>query len=159
MGKYFEGCKTTDEAKNTFRKLCMILHPDKGGSNAEFIELMKQFEAFRPTAGKQAEDGQPFNTSKFYDMIQNFEDMEGLNISFVGSWIWIEGDTMKHKDALKSLTLDGYKSASWAKVKKAWFFSPIEYKKKSGITKGLEEIKQYYGCNTFKTKTTFKLAC
>ncbi len=158
MNNYFTGCTTQDEAKTKFRKLCMTMHPDKGGTHAEFIELMKQFEAFKPTAGKQAEDGQPFDASKFYDLIQNFEGMEGLNISFVGSFIWIEGDTMTHKDAIKALKLDGFKSANWAKVKKAWFFSPLEYKKKSGTTSSLETIKTRYGCETYKTKSSFKIA-
>lgn len=157
MNNYFTACKTQDEAKNTFRKLCMIMHPDKGGKHSDFIELMQQFEAFRPTAGKQ-EDGQPFNASKFYDMIQNFESLEGLNISFVGSWIWLEGETMQHREAIKKITLEGYKAASWAKIKKAWFFSPLDYVKKGKPSKGLEEIKNLFGCKTFKTKTTLKLA-
>jgi hypothetical protein len=45
----------------------------------------------------------------------------------------------------------------WAKLKKAWFYSPLEYKKKSGKVVELSEIKSRYGCTSFKTKQTFKI--
>lgn len=155
--KYFSTFTTLDEAKNAFRKLCLLLHPDKGGDQAEFIKMYNEFKNFKPSAGTKEND-EPFNASKFYDMIQNFENMEGLNISFVGSWVWIEGETMQHREAIKKILLDGYKSASWAKVKRAWFFSPVDHVSKGRPTKGLEEIKNVYGCQTFKTKTILKIA-
>ena len=154
---YFINCQTLDQAKNEFRKLCLILHPDKGGNASEFIEMYKQFKAFKPTV-KNDKENEPFDASQFYDLIQNFGNFEGLNISFVGSFIWIEGNTMLYKDKLKSLQLQGYKSAMWAKVKKAWYYAPLEYKRKSGKTYELSEIKQKYGCNTFATKTRLKIA-
>jgi DnaJ-class molecular chaperone len=44
--KYFFDCKTIEEAKARYRKLAMELHPDHGGSNAEMIELSRQYDAF-----------------------------------------------------------------------------------------------------------------
>lgn len=151
---YFTNCKTIDDAKNLFRKLCLTLHPDKGGNASEFIKMYNEFKAFKP---KETKEGETFDAEKFYNLIQNFDNLDGLIINFVGSFIWIEGDTMKHKDALKSIRLEGYKPIFWAKVKKAWFYSPIDYKKKSGKVVTLESIKSKYGCKSFAAKQVVKL--
>ena len=46
MKNYFENCTTHDEAKKLYRRLAMELHPDKGGSDAEFQELNRQYRDF-----------------------------------------------------------------------------------------------------------------
>jgi hypothetical protein len=152
---YFTNCNTIDEAKNQFRKLCLILHPDKGGKASEFIAMRAEFKAFKPSQKKENEP--EFNADAFYNLVQKFEGFEGLIINFVGSFIWLEGNTMQHKDALKQIKLDGFKPLFWAKLKKAWFYSPLEYKKKSGKVVELSEIKSRYGCTTFNAKKTFKI--
>lgn len=152
---YFTKCNTIDEAKNEFRKLCLILHPDKGGNASDFITMYNEFKAFKPSERKENEP--EFNANEFYNLVQKFENFEGLIINFVGSFIWLEGNTMKHKDSLKSIKLEGFKPLYWAKLKKAWFYSPLEYKKKSGKVVELNEIKSRYGCTTFNAKQTFKI--
>ena len=157
MKNYFKDCKTIDEAKNLFRRLCLELHPDKGGNDADFILMYSQFKNFRPTAGPDHTKDN-FNAEKFYNMVKLFEGLEGVNISFVGSFIWLEGNTMLNKDKIKSIKIEGYKPANWAKVKKCWFFSPEDYKQKSRSTKDLEQLKSEYGCRTFKANEFYKLA-
>ena len=152
---YFTNCTTIDQAKNLFRKLCLTLHPDKGGIASEFISMYNEFKTFKPTETKEGEE--TFDAEKFYNLIQNFDNLDGLIINFVGSFIWIEGDTMKHKDTLKQIRLEGYKPIFWAKVKKAWFYSPLDYKKKSGKIVTLDNIKTKYGCKSFATKQTYKI--
>lgn len=102
-------CNTIDQAKNKFRKLCLILHPDKGG-------FIKMYNEFKPSEYKAQ-----FNAASFYDLVQKFENFEGLIINFVGSFIWLEGETRMHKDSLKAIKLDGFKPLFYAKLKKAWF--------------------------------------
>ncbi|MDR6548477.1 hypothetical protein J2810_004567 [Chryseobacterium rhizosphaerae] len=156
MQNYFSDCKTIDEAKNLFRKLCMTMHPDKGGNASEFIKMYDQFKKFRPTDSK--ENPEDFNAEKFYNIIQHFSSFEGLNISFVGSFIWIEGNTYQHKDELKKIILTDFNPIRYAKKKQAWYFSPTDYQKKSGKTTDLDEIKSKYGCNTFSTPQILKIA-
>lgn len=153
--KYFNDCKTIDEAKNLFRKLCLELHPDKGGKDKDFIQMYQEFKSFKPSINTKNDND--FNVDEFYNLIQKFEGFDGIIINFVGSFIWIEGETSKHKDSLKAIKLEGYKNIFWAKVKKAWFYSPIEYKKKSGAKVSLEDIKSRYGCKSFETKTFKRL--
>ena len=152
---YFTNCNTIDEAKNQFRKLCLILHPDKGGKASEFIAMRAEFKAFKPRERKENEP--EFNADAFYNLVQKFENFEGLIINFVGSFIWLEGETKKHKDSLKTIKLEGFKPLFYAKLKKAWFYSPLEYKKKGGKVIDLNTIKNKYGCTTFQAKQTFKI--
>lgn len=44
--KYFNNCKTKEEAKAEYRKLAKQLHPDAGGSQEGMIELQRQYDAF-----------------------------------------------------------------------------------------------------------------
>ncbi len=45
---FFSNCKTKEEAKATFKRLCKCFHPDKGGEEALMIELKRQFDAWEP---------------------------------------------------------------------------------------------------------------
>ena|SRR3972149_2420541 len=40
----FHNCKTEEDAKKLFRKLCLLIHPDKGGSNELMILLNEGYE-------------------------------------------------------------------------------------------------------------------
>lgn len=46
---FFNDCKTQEEAKSTFKRLCKHFHPDKGGEESLMIELTKQYEAWTPS--------------------------------------------------------------------------------------------------------------
>lgn len=46
MTDYFANCQTHEEAKQRYRRLAFKHHPDQGGSEAQFIELNKQYKAF-----------------------------------------------------------------------------------------------------------------
>lgn len=48
MEKYFYDCKTQEEAKKKYKTLAKSLHPDKGGSHEQMIELDKQYKDFKP---------------------------------------------------------------------------------------------------------------
>lgn len=46
--KYFANCKTLDELKKEFRRLCMIHHPDRGGDTATMAAINAEYEARFP---------------------------------------------------------------------------------------------------------------
>jgi hypothetical protein len=164
--KYFTDCNTIDQAKNAFRNLCKSLHPDTSGrdSQAEFIAMYSEFKKFKPSnqTEQQKENYTNFDPAEFYDMIKNFDQLEEINISFVGSFIWLEdetkGATYEQKDIIKSIKLIGYNNARFASVKKSWYYSPEDYQQKSKDKKTLEQIKSTYGCKTFKNSKSYKIA-
>lgn len=154
---YFKDCITLDEAKKRYRTLLMISHPDKGGSHADTIELINQFKAFKPT--KQAKTDENFNFEKFHDLVMKFEHLDNLTVSFVGTWIWIEGNTYPQKDKIKAIEVGKYDDKTYdspyfAKKKKAWYIAPkTEGKKRRSSGKTLEQIKAVYGSESYKTKS------
>ena len=152
---YFQNCTTRDQAKNLFRELVKKLHPDTSGydSQKDFVLMYAQFEAFRPTAGR--DEKEPFNASKFYNLVKKFDDLNNIKISFIGSFIWLEdivpGAMYQQKDKIKAIKIEGYNSARWAKVKKSWYYSPQDYQQKARTkTQTLEGLKNKFGCNSFK---------
>lgn len=158
---YFINCTTLDDAKNLFRNLCKKLHPDTSGfsSQSEFITMFNEFKAFKPSTTDKNDLN--FNASKFYNMVKQFEHLQDINVSFVGSFVWLEdvikGATYLQRNNIKSIKLDGYNSPKFAPKKVAWYFSPLNYKQFSKGKKTLSEIKNTFGCNTFAMKGAYKL--
>lgn len=162
--KYFNDCLTLDQAKNKFRKLSKELHPDTSGysSQSDFVQMYAEFKEvtkiLKFKTGKDTDKN--FNVDKFADLLRNFDGLKDINISFVGSFIWLEdvvtGAMYQQKDVIKAIKIDGYSFAKWARKKKNWFFSPSEYKQKFGGKKTLEQIKSTYGNNTFTSGGGYK---
>jgi hypothetical protein len=159
---YFKNCTTLDEAKTLFRELSKQLHPDTSGSDTAhlFISMFKEFKAFKPTQTNDKDE--PFNADAFYNQIKHFDGLNDIKINFVGSFIWLEdienGATYFQREAIKNIKIDGYNGARFASQKKSWYFSPVDYVKKSHKATDLETIKSRYGCKTFATRQTFKIA-
>ena len=164
--KYFNDCKTLDEAKNLFKKLCIKLHPDTSGYNSQ-SDFVKMHAEFKSVANKLKfktgfEQDKEFNADHFYNNIKKFDGLEDIKISFVGSFIWLEdlkrGAMYEQKDKIKKISLDGYNSARWAKRKLSWYFSPEDYQQKAKSKKSLEELKSQYRTKEFRTRQTARLS-
>ena len=149
---YFKDCKTLDQAKKLFRSLSLKLHPDKGGKAKEFIEMRRQFKAFKPSVKSKHDKNFDFN--KFEDIVYKFEGLTNIEVEFVGTFIWLKdavnGATYEQKDKIKAIVIDGYNKARFASKKKRWYFSPQGYKKTSRKRLSMEQVKGLYGCETYK---------
>lgn len=162
---YLNNINTLDVAKSEFRKLSILLHPDTSGysSESDFIQMYNEFKALAETLKFNTgfESDKNFNADKFYNNIKKFEALENIKISFVGSFIWLEdikpGAMYEQKEMIKDVKINGYNSARWARKKKNWYFSPEDYKQKSKSKKSLSELKNSYGCKSFKTKMNLQL--
>nr|WP_317632327.1 J domain-containing protein [uncultured Flavobacterium sp.] len=161
--KYFKNIKSLDELKNLFRQLCKELHPDKGGNTKEFIIMFNEYDSLKDSFNNNNENqGKNINSEKFYNILQQLDKLENINISFVGSFIWltdiIEGSMYKQKDIIKSFIFDGYNLARWASAKKSWYFSPSDYSApKNKKRQSLDEIKTKYQTKEYKTKGVTKI--
>lgn len=150
--KYFKNVKNLESLKNQFRRLVMELHPDKGGNQTDFIQMYKEFESLKI----RLENGQMNSNKEFkqtaediYNLIRNFDTLVNVRIEFVGNWVWLtdeeQGATYKQREEIKNIRLKGYNSARFASKKKAWYFSPEGYRKKSKKSFSLDEIKNNFG--------------
>lgn len=44
---FFSSCKNDDDAKSVYRKLSLVLHPDKSGNKDLMVELNRQYNSFK----------------------------------------------------------------------------------------------------------------
>jgi hypothetical protein len=96
---YFAGCYTIHDAKKKFRELSHIHHPDKGGDSKVMAELIRQYDAFIPSAPPHSnpyrakgnayssssnaymhESNNPFSNQSFFDRAkrEGFQSASGV---------------------------------------------------------------------------------
>lgn len=125
MTKFFESCKNLDELKKAYKAAAMKHHPDMGGNTATMQAINSEYEARfevlkRGQNERAAEDttGTAHATTEapedFIAIINALLHMDGLTVELCGRWLWIGGDTQKHKDALKAC------GCRWSSNKKLW---------------------------------------
>lgn len=159
---YFD-VKTIEEAKNKFRDLCKMLHPDTSGydSQNDFVKMFNEFKAFKPTVTTKAEDETVFDADEFYNLLKHFDVLNNVKINFVGTFIWLEDlepkATYNQREQIKSIVLEGFNTVRFAPVRKLWYFSPEEYKQRKKSKKSFEQIKERWGTTSFQMNTTLTL--
>ena len=150
--RYFQNCRNLDELKKEYRRLSMIHHPDRGGDpeimkaiNAEHDEvfeiLKKQHNETHDEHHQTTETPEEFR--KIIDLLLK---LDGLEVELCGSWLWIGGETRKHKEALKAA------GCRWSKNKLLWYWRHPEdgCYKRTGKSKTMNQIRFKYGSQTFQ---------
>lgn len=159
---YFD-VKTIEEAKNKFRDLCKMLHPDSSGYNShnDFVKMFDEFKAFKPSVTTQNEEETQFDADEFYTLLKHFDVLKNVKINFVGTFIWLEDlepkATYHQRELIKSIVLEGFNTVRFAPVRKLWYFSPEEYKQRKKSKKSFEEIKDHWGTTSFKMNNILTL--
>ena len=166
MLKWFKDCKSIEEVKRLYKKLCKQYHPDLNASDTTEImkainaEYEKAFERFK-NIHESAEDSTKTYTSRtettetaaeFMNIINKLIFCNGLELSICGKWLWAEGNTYSYRETLKSL---GFRYAS---KKKCWYWRKDEDASRNRKSLTLEEIKERYGCETFMSVSAPRLA-
>ena len=141
MLKYFNNCQTLQQAKELYRTLAIKNHPDKGGDNAVMQEINAEF-AFcckNELFGEKNNLNSYNNVEEFQDVINKIAHLDNIIIEVCGLWLWVSGDTRKHKETLKAA------GCRWASKKMLWYWRPEQQNFKR--TKSLEmfQIRSKYG--------------
>ena len=155
MTKYFANCRTLDELKKVYKHLAQKHHPDVGGDTRTMQEINAEYEArFEVLKRSQNEQAAEDTTGKarattesagdFIAIIDHLLKLDGLEIELCGRWLWIGGDTKKHKEALKAC------GCRWSSSKKLWnwHFAEDGDKWHRG-SKSMSQIRSKYGSTTF----------
>lgn len=143
---FFSGCRTIEELKKQYKKLSLKHHPDKGGSNevmarinAAYDELFKKLKDIHNATADENHQCRE-TPEEFREIVNILSGMDGLEIELCGSWLWIGGNTMVHKDRLKAA------GCKWASQKKMWYWHPAEQKGwRSKSRTSMTEIRAKYG--------------
>lgn len=138
---------TKEDLKSAKRKLALKYHPDRNelGSelmkavNAAFELLMTHFEKINQYSSHANEAAYNYG-EELEKTLSALNGLEGVIFEVIGNWVWIDGETKKHKEALKAL------GCKWAAKKKKWFYRPEEHKSMwNRAERSLDEIREMYG--------------
>lgn len=137
---YFHNCITIEGLKQEYHRLAMLHHPDKGGDTATMQAINEEFEKLFPTLASVDETRTDTELSQDYrDIIDEISHFDGIDIEVCGTWIWINGNTFPHKDALKGI---GF---FWASKKKRWYWRPANQKRSRRKAQTMDWIRTKYG--------------
>lgn len=148
---YFTNCKTSEEIKKEYRRLCFLHHPDLGGDEEIMKEINRQYAAASDNRTRQE---RPNWTEYQYreanevaeiirKAIEQIITLEGINIEVCGLWVWVSGNTYPIKDVLKKA---GFKFAS---KKRMWYFAGVPAKNYNRQY-SMPEIREMHGTKTVK---------
>ena len=144
--KFFEKITDMKELKKAYKQWAFKLHPDMGGSEAEFKAMSAEYEVcFKDIkAGIKRETGSKnINLDDvddgYRDVINALLNIE-VNVELCGEWLWISGNTKEHRTELKDI------GCKWASKKHMWYWRPACMRssgRKGG--KDMDEIRAKYG--------------
>ena len=147
---------TLDGLKAAYRAASMKYHPDHGGD----IEMMKlvnlAYEFLKDNKwsaydGRAAANGPNLTESikAVWDKVKHYPATEG---ELIGTWIWLHGETWRYKKELKE---HGFR---WSNNKRAWYWHPEGYRKRSRRTFDINEIRSMFGSSDLDSETASALA-
>lgn len=146
--KYFINCKTLQEAKELYRTLAKENHPDKGGDTSIMQEINAEFEhcCKNEMFGEKSNFNSYYNIDEFQEVINKIAHLDNIIIEVCGLWLWISGDTRKHKETLKAA------GCRWASKKFRWYWRPEQENFKRTKNLDMFEIRLKYGSSIIETQ-------
>ena len=129
-----ESIKTLEELKKAYHRLCLKLHPDVGGSdaemkilNAEYEELFDRVKNIHVNKNGETYEKETQETpQEFQTLIDKLLKLDGIEIEIIGCFVWVSGNTKPHKEQLKALGFH------WHSKKQCWYKSPAGYRRWGG---------------------------
>ena len=153
--KYFTNCATLDDLKRAYRAAAMQNHPDRGGNvetmqaiNAEYEKRFEELKHHQNAAAAADTTGKTRATTEtagdFIRIVSELLKLDGLTVELCGRWLWISGDTLKHKEQLKAI------GCRWSSTKKMWSWHFAE----EGDTwsrgrRSMDQIRRKYGSTVY----------
>lgn len=133
------GAITPDQSKAAYYRACKKYHPDVNPAGADMMAVVNAaYDALRDFDG-DVQEQQTGYADLLNDALNAVLNLPGLFVEICGAWVWVTGETRRHKEALKA---SGYK---WASKKEAWYFRPEQYRSRARGGSSLEEIRDKYG--------------
>lgn len=96
---FFADCRTKEDVRKLFFKLCLQLHPDKGGDHSVFVRMKNEYEKAIKFYPNEAEAKNTTNESELSlsEMIERLCRIRGIDLELCGCWLWVTGDTYSAK--------------------------------------------------------------
>jgi len=90
---FFEIAMTREELRTEYRRLCVKMHPDKGGNHEEFCKMTAEYEKVLKNINCPEWDRNPEND---WEAFKSFEAVTvtlkgySFKMDLVGNWLWLE---------------------------------------------------------------------
>ena len=164
MTNIFAHVNTLNELKHEYRQQALHHHPDCGGSdeamkkiNADYTARFEELKKAHNAAAAQDHSGKTKPTTEapeeFITIISQLLKLDGITVELCGCWLWISGETKKHREALKSA------GCQWAPKKGLWSWHHEEdtrhYYRGS---QPMNKIRMKYGSTTFGASGSLALS-
>ena len=170
MTRYFKNVESLEQLRKQYRDLLKKYHPDNvNGSteacqeiNTEYDQLFKILKDKHES--RSANDNSDTKTSDYnqnmYDwendralreVLQKIVNFDGIEIDLVGYFIWVDGNTYSHKEALKEI---GFR---WSKQRRKWYWHDGEYRRYGNKKLSFADIQNRYGSTKVHTEATVLL--
>jgi len=157
MSTFFKNVSSQSELRHVFKELCKQFHPDNGGNAELFKQMMQEYKELlvklancddksQWAAKKEAE-----NASEYADLIAKLQKLSGIVIEQCGSWLYLHGNTIAHKETIKQY---GFK---WSKNKTAWYWAPYLSERRTRGHYSMDTIRTIYGSKTYNSQYTPEL--
>lgn len=149
--KWFTNVRTVEELRKQYRQLMKKHHPDVGGNTEDAKEINNEYdtlfaalsrqEAQERPQGKREKDTTEDKAAEDKAIRAVLDALAGIDadVEIIGSWVWVTRNSYAYKELLKSLNFH------FASKKKAWYFHPDEYRRRSKREVTLDEIRTKYG--------------
>lgn len=151
-----KSAQTLNELKQLYRAFALQFHPDHGGNeeamkqiNILFQRLFEVLKTRQNTEAKQQRDRGNYRGNhettetpeEFIEIVEKLNRIPEIVVELCGSWLWISGETMKNREALKAC------GCRWSHPKKLWYWRHDEdiCCKRTGKDVDIEEIRAKYG--------------
>lgn len=156
--KYFKNIGTLEELRKQYKELLKQYHPDNGGDVAAMQEINSEYDAlFKQLKNRHESKADNSNKSGHENVQYDFEEdtklrealqkvvvLNDVVIEIIGNWLWISGNTYRHKEYLKE---NGFK---YGRKKRAWYFHTEAFRKKGRKPLSMDDIRNYYGSTEVK---------
>ncbi|MBC3997497.1 DnaJ domain-containing protein [Morganella morganii] len=141
------GDLTEKDIKRAYKQAALKYHPDRNPLGTELMKAVNAAFDFLMANLDKINQYQSTDESEHYhygealeSVLNSLSALDGITFFVAGNWVWIEGETKTHKDALKLL------GCKWAPKKQMWFYRPEEYKaRKNNKEYTIDEIKEKHG--------------
>ena len=134
---------TRPALKSAYTTLTKKYHPDINPGGLDMMKLINlAYELLSSKMGLWfVEDGDRGISidEAIQAIFDKIKHLEGLEFEICGTWLWVSGDTYKHKTDIKSA---GFK---WSKNKSQWYWHNGDYKKKSKKFLPMDDIRNLFG--------------
>jgi len=144
MYDFFNGCLSLNEVKQRYLTYACRFHPVKGQDPIQlFMTRMEYHQIPRDPvyAFQQCSPDIQADYLNFPDVVDKLIGWQ-LEVEMIGSWLWVYGNTYRHREALNQMCF------IYEKIKQAWYYRPASYRSFNSNPLSWEKIRALHGRNS-----------